>query len=359
MPAHWPIWEVAVAVAVLVLMTGWAVSRGRAQPYLVVGWLWFLVMLVPVIGLVQVGSQAMANRYDYLPGVGLFILVIWGLRGKAPAFCGWLAVAGCAMTTWVQVHYWRDSETLFRHALAVTQNNAMMEKDLCKELLMHGRVGEALPHLQRAVQFAPRYSLSHYNLGQALLSRGDVADALAQFEIQTVLQPNDPVAQANFGAVLLEHGLAADAVPRLEKAVQLQPGAAELRRGLGDALRRSGQPAEAIRQYEECLNRAPSDVQAASSLAWMLATNPNAALRNGARALQLALLAEKISGGQDARIAGILAAAYAESGDMPKAAQTAQRALQQAAAQGQTALAGVLRQQLEFYRAGKPFRDKQ
>ena len=301
----------------------------------------------------------MANRYDYLPGVGLFILVIWGLRGKAPAFCGWLAVAGCAMTTWVQVHYWRDSETPFRHALAVTQNNAMMENDLGKVLLLQGRVGEALPHLQRAVQFAPRYSLSHYNLGQALLSRGDVADALAQFEIQTVLQPNDPGAQANFGAVLLEHGLAADAVPRLEKAVQLQPGAAELRRGLGDALRRSGQPAEAIRQYEECLNRAPSDVQAASSLAWMLATirTPLCAM---ARAPSNSPCSRKrFPAGRTRESQASSPPLMPSRVTCPRRRKPPNAPCNRPPRKARPALAGVLRQQSEFYRAGKPFRDKQ
>jgi Flp pilus assembly protein TadD len=324
LPGHWPVWQVAGAAALLVILTAWIFWRARAQPYLAVGWLWFLGVLVPVIGLAQVGAQAMADRYDYLPSIGLFIAVVWTARPLLPAFCGWLAVAGCIFVTWCQVHYWRDSESLFRHAVAVTRNNSVMESDLGKVLLLEGRVDEALPHLRRAVEFGPGFPLPHYNLGEALLAKGQVAEALSQFEIQVALAPNDAAAQYNFASVLLDHGLAADAIPHFEK----------------------------------CLQLFPRHLQAASSLAWILAANPDHALRNGARAVQLARLAEEISGGTDPRITGILAAAYAEAGDFAKATDTANHALQLAGAANQSALAGVLREQLESYRAGKAFRDK-
>jgi protein O-mannosyl-transferase len=324
LPVRWPVWEVAVASVLSAGITAWVINHRRAQPYLAVGWLWFIGMLLPVIGVVQVGSQAMADRYDYLPGVGLFIAIAWALRPRVFAYWGSLIVACCIVITWVQVHYWRDSETLFRHALVVTSRNSVMENDLGKVFLLENRVDDALPHLQRAVEFGPKFPLSHYNLGQALLAQGQVAEALSQFEIQVALQPNDYVAQFNFGKVLLDHGLAADAAPHFEK----------------------------------CLQLAPHHLQTASSLAWIRATNPDPALRNGARAVQLALLASQISGGNDPKILGILAAAYAEAGEMAKATETAQRALTLAGAAQQTAVAGALRQQLEFYRAGKPFRDK-
>jgi Flp pilus assembly protein TadD len=360
----WPVWEVAGSAAVLALITAWVIWRVRAQPYLLVGWLWFLGMLVPVIGVVAVGVQSMADRYDYLPGIGLFIMIIWAARqwvprlgALLPAVLAGLALAACLVLTWRQTQVWKDSETLFNHTLAVTGPNPLIESDLGKVLLEEGRVDEALPHLRRAVLLAPDFPLPHYNLGSALLARGQVAEALAQFEIHVALRPDDPMAQCNFGSVLLNHGLPEDAIPHLEMAVQLRPDVADYHCKLGDACRQAARAREAISQYEQCLRLAPRHLKAAAALAWMLATNPDPSLRNGARALQLALLADELSGGQDPKRLGILAATLAETGDFSGAAATAERALQLAGAPDHSALADTLRAQLALYRAGSPFRD--
>jgi tetratricopeptide (TPR) repeat protein len=356
---YWPDWEIAGSMAFLVLITGWVLWRARLQPHYAVGWFWFLVMLAPAIGVVQVGSFSMADRYSYLSNTGLFIMVIWAGRMKPQALgvAGGLALAGCLAATAIQVQYWRDSETLYRHALAVTEQNGAMENTLGNVLLQEGRVDEALPHLFRAVAFAPDYPQSHFNLGNALLAKGKVAEALGQFEIDAALQPGDAIAQYAFGRALVDQGLAGDAMPHLEKAVQLRPDAADYHLKLGEACRQMGRAAEAISQYEKALQILPRHVQAASSLAWMLATTPDASLRNGTRAVQLALLADQLSGGQDPKIIGVLAAAYAETGDFSKAAATVRHALQLAGPENDSALAGILRAQLALYRAGSPFRD--
>jgi Flp pilus assembly protein TadD len=364
LPRQWPVWEVACATALLALTTAWAIWRVRAQQYLAVGWLWFLGMLVPVIGLVHVGAQSMADRYDYVPSVGLFIMILWAARewlarlgAPASAILAGLAAAGCLMATRIQAQYWKDSETLYRHALGVTERNWAMENDLGNLLLQEGRGDEALPHLIRAVEFAPESPLTHFNLGNALLARGKVAGALSQFEIQVALQPNDAFPQYNFGLVLLNHRLAGDAMPHLEKAVQMRPESADYHLKLGDACRQTGRVAEAIGQYEKALQIRPRHLQTASNLAWLLATTPDASLRDGARAVQLARLADQLSGGQDPKTLGVLAAAYAETGDYSKAAASAERALQLAGAERDSALAGILRAQLAVYRTGSPFRD--
>jgi tetratricopeptide (TPR) repeat protein len=356
---HWPVWEIAGAMALLVLITGWVLAQARSQPHFAVGWFWFLVMLAPVSGVVPIGSFAMADRWTYLSNTGLFIMVVWAGRRMPQALgvAGGLALAGCLAATAIQARYWQDSETLYRHALAVTEKNGAMENDLGDILLQEGRVDEALPHLIRAVVFAPDYPLPHFNLGNALLAKGKVAGALSQFQIQVALQPNNPFAQYNFGLVLLDHGLAEDARPHLEKAVQMRPESADYHLKLGDACRRTGRAAEAISQYEKVLQIVPRHLRAASNLAWMLATTPDASLRNGARAVQLALLADQLSGGQNPKILGVLAAACAETGDFSKAAATAGRALQLAGPETDSALAGILRAQLAVYRAGSPFRD--
>ncbi|MGD0814440.1 MAG: tetratricopeptide repeat protein [Verrucomicrobiota bacterium] len=356
---HWPVWDIAGAVAFLGLMTGWVLWQARSRPYCAVGWFWFLIMLAPVIGVVQVGSFSIADRWSYLSNTGLFIMVIWAgrVRPQALGFAGSLALAACLTATAMQVRYWKDSETLYRHALAVTGHNGAMENTLGNVLLQQGRVDEALPHLLRAVAFAPDYPQSHYNLGSALLASGKVAEALSQFETQVALQPNDPFAQYNFGRVLVEHGLADDAIPHLEKAVQLRPDLVDYHCELGDACRQSGRAAEAVSEYNKTLQFSPRHVQAVSRLAWMLATSPDPSLRNGAKAVQLARLADQLSGGQDPKILGVLAAAYAETGDFSTAAASVRRALQLSGAETNSALAGVLRAQLASYRTSSPFRD--
>jgi tetratricopeptide (TPR) repeat protein len=157
--------------------------------------------------------------------------------------------------------------------------------------------------------------------------------------------------------VQLEHGRAAEAVAHLRKAVELAPRAAEGHCKLGIALARTGRAAEAISQYENALRIAPDYIQARHDLAWILATAPEAALRNGPRAVELALRANELTGGQSPVILGTLAAAYAESGKFAGAIATAQRALELAGGQGNAVLAGVLRSQLALYREGSPVRD--
>jgi tetratricopeptide (TPR) repeat protein len=356
---HWPVWKIAGTTTFLLLVSGWVLWRARLQPYLATGWFWFLIMLLPAIGVVQVGSFSMADRYSYLSNTGLFIMVVWAacMKPQLLGAAGGLALAGCMAATAIQVRYWTDSETLFRHALAVTKNNGAMENALGNVLLQQRRVDEALPHLLRAVALAPDYPQAHFNLANALLAKGNMAEALSQFEIDVSFQPGDAIAQFAFGRNLLEQGLATDAMLHLEKAVQLRPDSAEYHLKLGDACRQTGRAAEAISQYENTLQIRPHQEQAVSSLAWMLATTPDAALRDGARAVQLALLADQFSGGRDPKIAGVLAAAYAETGDFSKAAATVRHALQMPGAEGDSALVRILREQLALYQAGSPFRE--
>jgi tetratricopeptide (TPR) repeat protein len=364
MPGRWPVWEIAGAGAVLALVTAWVLWRARAQRYLATGWLWFLGMLAPVIGLLQIGSQSMADRYHYLPSVGLFILAIWAARecvprfgARAPAVLGFLAVAGCMVATPLQVRYWKNSVTLFGHAAETTPSNPIIQNFLGNALYQEGRLDEALPHLLQAVAMAPGFAQAHYNLGNVLLARGRVAGALEQFQTQAALQPDDPFPQYNLGAVLLQIGRAGEAILHLQKALQIRPNSADCHGQLGNALLQAGRAAEAIGQYEKVLQIRPDDIQAASHLAWILATNPDASLRDGPKAVELALRANRLSDGKSLIIIGTLAAAYAEAGKFSEAVATVQRARQLALAQTNTVLADALDQQLRLYESGLPFRD--
>jgi len=362
LPEAWPVWQAVGAGGLLALVTGCALLRLRAQPYLAVGWLWFLGMLVPVIGLVQVGVQFMADRYNYLPSVGLTIMIIWAARewaprlgAKAPAVAGCLALAACMALTPLQVSYWKNSETLFRHALEITEDNGRIEGLLGECLLDEGRVDEALPHLQRSAAFnhPPRGILGF--LGKALLAKGRVGEALAQFQMDVDLDPGNPDSQFNFGCLLLTNGLAGKAVPHLQKALQILPEIPEFHYKLGNAFMQTGRAEEAIRQYEESLRLRPNYIEAGVNLAWILACSPDAAVRDGARAVQLALRADQLSGGKDPRVAGTLAAAYAEAGKYSDAVAAVRRALPLAGSN--TPMAGLLRTALALYQAGSPFRD--
>jgi len=395
---HWPLWKVACAGAFLALITAWAIWRARPQPYLVVGWFWFLGTLVPVIGLVQADSQVMADHYTYIPVIGLFIMVIWGVR-EWSAFCPapllhWLAavaLAACLALTTRQVGYWKNSWQLFAHATAASDDNylayyslgtyyaaagqraaairyleqavrtapdfASAQNNLGRALFQEGRIDEALDHLTNAVSLNPAVPEFHYNLGNAFLAQGRVAEALDQFDLHVHLTPNDATAQFNFGRVLLDNGLAEDAIPHLQKALQINPNAPDCACALGSAFLQMGRAREAIGQYQKALQLRPDSMSAGANLAWILASNPDPSLRDGARAVALALRADQLAGGQNPIILGTLAAAYAEVGKFSQAAATAQRALQLAGPRTNSPAAAALRAQIALYQSGSPFRD--
>jgi tetratricopeptide (TPR) repeat protein len=394
----WPAWEVAGAGIFLAVVTVWVMRRAHAQPYLAVGWLWFLIGLAPVNGLVQVGVQSIADRYTYVPSIGLFIMAVWlagewgGKRGRqAAAVVGTAALAGCLYLTQRQAGFWRDTRTLFTHTIESTSDNyfacitfgdylaengrraeaieyldkaarfapgfAWAQNDLGRVLLDAGRVDEALPHLQQAAALRPEEWEGHYNLGKALLAKGRVAEALDQFETQVKLRPEDAIAQLNFGAVLLDNNLPDDAIPHLEKAAGIRPSDAEAHYKLGNAYFQKGRVAEAVGQYERTLQIRPEHALACNNLAWILGSSPVAGVRNGPRAVELAARADRLLGGKNPVAAGTLAVAYAEAGRFSEAVAAAARARELAEAQKNSALVQSLEQRLSLFRAGMPFRD--
>ncbi len=394
----WPVWAVAGATVLLLLLSGLALWRVRAQPWLAVGWLWFLGTLAPVIGVVQVGMQSMADRYSYIPSIGLFIAVVWAARdwgvrlgARAPAILGVLAAAICLVLTARQAACWENDQTLFLHAIQNTKSNFIAyaglgnyeglhghtniaisyletsvrinpnfpssRNNLGRILLMEGRDDEALAQLQKAVSLDPDLADARYNLGYALLAKGRVGEALDQFQAQVNLQPADFKAQNNMGTVLLQNGLAGDAIAYLQKAVEIKPADAEPHYLLGNALFRTGRVAEAIRHYEKAIQLNPDHIQARNDLAWILACHPDPSIRDGARAVALAMRADQLSGGQNPVVIGTLAAGYAEAGRFSDAIAAGKRACQAALAQTNSVLAELLEKRLGFYQAGSPWRD--
>jgi tetratricopeptide (TPR) repeat protein len=268
-------WQAAAAGLALLAVSVLTLRSVRTRPYLAAGWFWYLGTLVPVIGLVQVGFQAHADRYTYIPLLGLFVMLAWGLKDladrwpRAKGSLTGLAAAGCAaclVLTWFQVQTWRDSISLFQHAVDVTANNYWAYNSLGSVLTTEGRAAESVPLLTRAVEIKPDFADAHYNLGRALIDVDRVAEAAAQFAEAARLQPDDAGAHYNLGTALASLGRLSEAVAALGAAARLEPGNAMAHLNLGSALAESGRLDDAIAQFSEALRIRPDLAEARAGL---------------------------------------------------------------------------------------------
>jgi tetratricopeptide (TPR) repeat protein len=276
-----PMW-LAGAAGLLLLGISVAVMRaGRRHPYLAVGWLWYLGTLVPVIGLVQVGLQAMADRYTYVPLIGLFIMIAWGIpeltRGWRNGRVVLRMAAGSLLAalmvcTWMQLRHWRNNVTLFEHALNTTTNNYLAHDSLGNTLAQQGKIGEAIGHYSAALRIKPNFVNSHNNLGLALLHRGDVEQAITHFSAALRYQSDSPEAYNNMGLAMARQGHVDRAIDHYSTAVRLKPDYPQAHNNLGNALASQGKFDQAISHYSEALRIKPEDAEAHSNLANVLAT---------------------------------------------------------------------------------------
>jgi tetratricopeptide (TPR) repeat protein len=521
-PGQWPVTQIVLAAILIVGLCLAAVWLGRRFPFAAMGWFWFLGTLVPTIGLVQVSNQSMADRYTYLPYIGVFIILAWGAaevlaswqpsksafqnprssrRQEAHNFnrqsaignrqsdqnllppsqssgatstssatypkgltvlagiAAGLVVIACAARTHDQLRHWRDGESLFRHALAVTERNFVAENNLGNVLMDKGRADEAIACLEKALELQPDFALAHNNLGNALLRKGRVDEAIAQYQKTLVLKPDyanacnnlgtafrqkglldeaiacyrnalkihphHAKAHNNLGDVLLQQGQVDEAAAHFQKAVEIQPdfadahhnlgvimmqkgrvdeasgyfkkvvelrsedaeahnnlgfclmqagradegvghfqrsleirpGFAEAHNNLGVVLLEKGRVREAVTHLQTAATLQPDNARTLSILAWVLATCPDASVRSGTKAVELAERANRLADGQDPLTLRSLAAALAEAGRFAEAMTTARRALQLTEAQSNAMLAGMLRAEMKCYQAGSPFRD--
>jgi tetratricopeptide (TPR) repeat protein len=499
-PNGQPFWKVALAFVLLAAISMVVLACWKKRPYLLVGWLWYLGMLVPVIGFIQISYYAHADRYTYLPGIGLVLAVTWAVGDWSlgwkhrKAVLGGLtaAVIGILMIcAWIQTGYWKNSETLWTHTLACTTGNyvahcnfgeslarlgrideamthyqkaveikpgyadtqfnlgnglrqkgrvdeaiacyqkalqiqpdlagahmnlgnilgqqgrmdeaiahyqkalqiqpdsaeahcnlgsAFFRQGRMEEAIAHyqkaleiqpdsaeahmnlgnifsqqGRLNEAIDHFQKALQIMPGNALAHYNLGITLQQKGRVDEAILQLQSALQIKPDYAEAHNSLGAALFQKGRTDEAITHLQKALQINPGYARAHNNLGNALLQKGNVTEAIVHFQQAAQIEPADPAAQNNLAWLLATCPQASLRNGTKAVELARRANALTGGENPIVLRTLAAAYAEAGRFPEAVETAQRALHLAEAQSNTRLAGALQSQMKFYEAGSPF----
>jgi len=359
-----PLWKIAGAVLLLAVFSGVAFAWRRERPYVLTGWLWYLGMLVPVIGIVQVGSQARADRYTYLPQIGISLLatwmvadisVSWPRRRLALGCCSAIVLASLGLCAHRQTAWWRDSQTLWNRALACTERNGVAHSNLATALLENGRAEEGIAHYQKALEIDPGNADAHDNLGNALLQTNRVNEAIAHYQKALEIQPGNADAHNNLGNALQLTNRVEEAIPHYRRALEIRPDFASAHANLGRGLLRNGQVDEAISHYERALELQPGNPGFQNALAWVLATCPKAASRNGAKAVELARQAYRLTG-DDPAILRTLAAAYAQAGRFPEAVEAARRALELTEPKN-TALAGAIRREIGLYEAGCPYKD--
>jgi tetratricopeptide (TPR) repeat protein len=308
---HWPSGTVLLAGGLILGLTALVWVRRQRFPYLLVGWLWFIGMLVPMIGLVQTGGQAMADRHTYLPSLGVLILLAWGAGEAAANFqsssssssssitrtttrtsvksvphgtwgraalsvaAGAAIVLGVALTR-QQIGYWQDSEALFRHMLAVTENNPVAHHGLGVALGRKGQTDEAIRELQEALRLDPGYFEARYNLGVAFNRKGQPDEAIRQFQQALRLKPDYSLAHNDLGVALGRKGQIDEAIRQLEEAIRWEPDYADAHYNLGLALSLKNRTGDAIRQFQEALRIKPDYPAARQNLDALLALKAQA-----------------------------------------------------------------------------------
>jgi len=276
-----PLWQVIGSLFVLILISVLALRVWRRHPSFSVGWFWFLITLLPVIGLIQVGSQSMADRYTYLPAIGLFIMVAWGgpaltkgcqHREKVLGLLAGVVILASALASWRQLGYWRDSISLFQHTLQVTSNNYLITSNLGGALAQKGELDAAIQQFNESLRINPNFATTHYNLGLTLVDKGDLDGAIQHLQVALRLTPDDEKTLYCLAVALFRKGEIDASIQHYQAALLISPNDAKVHYGMGIALARKGNPDEAIREYQATLRLSPDFADAHNNLGAALAT---------------------------------------------------------------------------------------
>jgi len=298
-PGGVPAWQLAAAIVLLVVLTAIAIREAKKRPYLIVGWLWFLGTLIPVIGLVQVGvGFAMADRYHYVPSIGLFVAIVFGLSDLASTWrIGRVAIAAsCSIVllvlgslTAIQVSFWRDSLTLFERTLSVTSNNALIQNQMGTVLNRAGKHVVAIPYFAEALRIKPDYFHALANMGRVLRQQGKTAEAIGFYQRAIEVRPDSVKAHMQLGLVLVKEEKGDEALRQFYEAMKLAPNDPDIRTNLGLMLARQGKLAEATTQLSEALRLEPGNAETHNNLGQILlmAGQPEKSLPHFSAALRL------------------------------------------------------------------------
>ncbi len=310
-PGFWPLVVVVASILLFVVLTLAAIRLRRPFPWLFMGWLWFVGTLVPVIGLVQVGSQSMADRYSYLPSIGLFIALVWTV---AELFVRWglprlllgllsiLVIFSCACLTRHQLAFWKDSGTLFAHALAVTRNNYTACVNLGTWLSKNGQTQEALEKYQQALQMSPADPSVWYDVGNAYARMAHWGEAVSDYRRALEISPDQPDVLDNLGFALSAQKQYSEAIAYFEAALKENPDSAKIQNNLATALFMQGRFEESAKHYYEAVRLAPDEPRFYTNLGDVMLKLGNA--KAAAECYEQALRLEP----SDARVKGKLAA---------------------------------------------------
>ncbi len=390
---------ILASLVFLLVVSAAAVIWRRRCPYFFVGWFWYLGTLVPMIGLVQLGSHAMADRYTYITQIGLYIAVVWGVAGIASSwhFPRWLVGAAgasiiviLALCAWLQTAYWVDSESLWKRDLDCTNAGTISICSFAQALEKKGKLDLAASVFSEAVKAFPddadirnefgnllmkqkqydkavdqfnkslQIKLSqhpYYNLGLLYLAQNKPKEALAYFQKAVEIKPNYLQARNNIACLLVDLGKIDDAIAQFRIVLEINPSDTDARNNLGKVLYRIGKYAEAVEQWRFAIQLNPNHVGVVHQLAWAMATCPDESIRNAKDALFLAGWAVQLSREKDPTALATLAAAQAESQQFPEAVASAEKALALASALKMPDQEKNIREQLECYKARKPFRE--
>ena len=383
-----------ISFVILLAVTILIFRFAKERRYLVVGWLWYLGTLVPVIGLIQVGSQAIANRYTYIPLTGLFIIIAWGLpdllakwRYKKAALIAsaLLVIVAMSVCTYYQLRHWQNSITLFQHDLDVTKNNYVAHFNMADRFLKEGKLNEAIYHYSEIIRINPHSTKALNCLGTALCKTGRVDEAIEKYQKSLQIKPDDlevlnalgaalgqqgkfdkaiecfskvlrirpnsVYAHTNMGYALMLQGDFDGAAVHLTEALRLDPNVARAHYYLGKVLAQKGKVHEAIAHFEESLRLEPDWVEPMNALAWFLATSKETTIHNPGRAIRLAQRACGHTDYKEPYFLDTLAAAYAATGDFSKAVVIAERALELC----KPSFKEEFENRLALYKAGKPY----
>lgn len=279
-PSSLPPWQVLVSCMVLIFIFAAIIKHRRRYPYLLVGWLWFFMTLIPVIGIVRVGGQSMADRYTYIPLTGLFILCSWLVsdlmrswryrQTVLTALAGGILVALTA-ATWHQLSYWKNNIPLYEHTLQVTSHNYLIRNNYGIALAERGRLDEAILEYQEALRIWPRSATAHVNLGAALAHQGKFTEAIGHYTEALDLIPDYALAYGNLGRALASIGRTDEAVAQYEKALQFDPHFADIHLNLAILLLKAGKREAAMTHYETVLRLDPYSVKAPINMGAALA----------------------------------------------------------------------------------------
>jgi len=389
-----------ICTLLFVLVSVVGIYIGRRRKYAATGWLWFAVTLVPVIGLVQVSVQAMADRYMYIPMVGLLIIVAWTIKDLIANRPRWkvitavtsvIVLLSLVILTRMQAGYWQNDLTLFEHALKVTKDNEVAESGYALALADAGRLSEAESHMKEAVRINPAYLDDRLNLGIVLLKQGksnetiewlgevikqkpDFAkayyflataysmekkydDAIKALTSTLKLDPNYPDARKTMGGLLLATGKLSEAIPYYNEALRTDANQVEIYANLGLAYLQLGKHKQAIQVWTKVMELKPDNTSVLNNLAWLLAAG-DASIQDVNRAVEYAERVCKLTGNKEAAFLDTLAVAYAAKGRFKDAIATAEQAINIAKTQNREILVGEIQTRLKLYRAGQPYKQK-